>query len=196
MILAMCLFSLSMSISPGPVNMVALSSGVNQGVGKTIPFISGATFSFTLLLFVTGLGLGVLVQQFPLLLKALKVVGTFYIAYMGWCIARSGGNINAESRKVASFQSGALMQWINPKAWIACISGISGFGIANQLNKLFLFVGLYFVICYLCITLWAYAGDKVSHYIASEVRMSWFNRVMGICLIVIAVKLLITDVII
>lgn len=193
MILAMCLFSLSMSISPGPVNMVALSSGVNHGMRKTMPFVSGATLSFTMLLFVCGLGLGVLVQQFPLLLKALQIVGTMYIVYMGWSIAKSSGGLSTQDIPVASFRSGALMQWVNPKAWIACISGISGFGVANQIEALMLFVGLYFVICYVCIALWAYAGGKISHFLSSQTRMSWFNRMMGISLILIGLKLLLVD---
>ncbi|EPP7098025.1 LysE family transporter, partial [Klebsiella michiganensis] len=43
-----------MSISPGPVNMVIISSGANHGFRKTLPFISGATTGFTLLLILVG----------------------------------------------------------------------------------------------------------------------------------------------
>ena len=56
LLFAMFSFSLAMSISPGPVNMIILSSGVNYGVKKTIPYVSGATIGFTLLLLFTGLG--------------------------------------------------------------------------------------------------------------------------------------------
>ena len=53
LIFAMFSFSLAMSISPGPVNMIILSSGVDYGVKKTFPYLSGATIGFTsLLLFV------------------------------------------------------------------------------------------------------------------------------------------------
>jgi threonine/homoserine/homoserine lactone efflux protein len=57
-IFAMCLFSLSMSISPGPVNLITLSTGVNHGFKNAMPFVSGATLGFTLLLLMVGLGLG------------------------------------------------------------------------------------------------------------------------------------------
>jgi len=49
-LIAMCIFSLTMSISPGPMNMVIVSSGANHGVRWTMPFVSGATIGFTLLL--------------------------------------------------------------------------------------------------------------------------------------------------
>jgi threonine/homoserine/homoserine lactone efflux protein len=37
LILAMFMFALTMSISPGPVNMVIISSGANHGFRKTLP---------------------------------------------------------------------------------------------------------------------------------------------------------------
>ena len=41
MIFAMCSFALSMSISPGPVNLLTLSSGINHGFLRTLPFVAG-----------------------------------------------------------------------------------------------------------------------------------------------------------
>ncbi|MCO1335598.1 hypothetical protein MO867_14765 [Microbulbifer sp. OS29] len=55
--LAMFGFSLAMPITPGPVNMVIISSGVNHGFSRTLPFVSGATVGFTLLLSMIGFGL-------------------------------------------------------------------------------------------------------------------------------------------
>jgi threonine/homoserine/homoserine lactone efflux protein len=55
-VIAMISFSLTMSISPGPVNMVIISSGASYGVRKTFSFVSGVTIGFTLLLLFIGLG--------------------------------------------------------------------------------------------------------------------------------------------
>jgi threonine/homoserine/homoserine lactone efflux protein len=41
LLLAMFSFSLVMSISPGPVNMVIVSSGATYGVRNTFGFVSG-----------------------------------------------------------------------------------------------------------------------------------------------------------
>lgn len=48
--LTMFIFSLTLSFSPGPVNMVIISSGAVHGFRKTFSFVSGATIGFTLLL--------------------------------------------------------------------------------------------------------------------------------------------------
>ena len=55
--LSMFSFSLIMSISPGPVNLMIVTSGINHGFIKTFSFISGATIGFILLLILATLGL-------------------------------------------------------------------------------------------------------------------------------------------
>ncbi|PLO79127.1 lysine transporter LysE, partial [Klebsiella quasipneumoniae] len=50
LILTMLMFALALSFSPGPVNMVIISSGAAHGFRKTFSFVSGATIGFTLLL--------------------------------------------------------------------------------------------------------------------------------------------------
>lgn len=57
LIFAMCSFALSMSISPGPVNLVTLGSGINHGFLRTLPFVAGASIGFTLILFLLDIGL-------------------------------------------------------------------------------------------------------------------------------------------
>ena len=52
LIIAMCLFAVSMSISPGPVNLVTFSSGLNYGFVPTLPFVAGAALGFAVLLVV------------------------------------------------------------------------------------------------------------------------------------------------
>lgn len=89
LILAMCSFSLAMSITPGPVNMVILSSGINYGVKRTIPYVSGATIGFTLLLLFIGLGIFEFIKAYPFFLKYLAVGGSLYIIYTGYNIASS-----------------------------------------------------------------------------------------------------------
>ena len=48
--LSMAAFALAASISPGPVNIVALSSGAQYGFRPSLRHVSGATLGFTLLL--------------------------------------------------------------------------------------------------------------------------------------------------
>ncbi|MBT4939346.1 MAG: LysE family transporter, partial [Rhodospirillaceae bacterium] len=92
-IIAMCAFSLAMSVSPGPVNLITLAIGVNRGLREAIPFVSGATIGFTLLLMLVGLGLGELAVRFSPLLNGTNYVGAAIIFFMGYKIATSSSQI-------------------------------------------------------------------------------------------------------
>ena len=137
LLFAMMSFSLAMSISPGPVNMVILSSGVNYGVKKTIPYVSGATIGFTLLLLFIGLGFFQFINTYPFLLTYLAAAGSAYIIYMGYKIAISKPDIQVNQNDLPKFHSGFFLQWLNPKAWIACVSGVSIFSSARKLLAIF-----------------------------------------------------------
>ena len=50
LLLSMAAFALASSISPGPVNIVALSAGAQFGLRPAMRHVSGATLGFTLLL--------------------------------------------------------------------------------------------------------------------------------------------------
>ncbi|MFT4927000.1 MAG: threonine/homoserine/homoserine lactone efflux protein [Phenylobacterium sp.] len=196
-IFAMCLFALSMSISPGPVNLITLSAGLNHGFKRAMPFVSGATVGFTVLLLLTGLGIGSFATENPQLLTGLGYVGTAFIGYMGIKIATSTPHIdisndtsNQTSKTSApTFIHGFMLTWINPKAWIASLAGISAFGLADSGAKLALFVILYFIICYACISCWALLGSKISMAFAKPKNLRIFNRLMGGLLILVALFL-------
>ena len=189
-IFAMCLFSLSMSISPGPVNFITLSTGVNHGFRNAMPFVSGATIGFTLLLLMVGLGLGRLVSQNKIFLDLLGYGGTAFICYLGYKIVVSKPEIQFQSEASPVFYQGFLLQWLNPKAWIACISGVSAFNLADSLPMLIIFVNIYFVICYASIASWALAGEKINTLITKPGNLRMLNTVMGGALILVALYLL------
>ena len=189
-IFAMCLFSLSMSISPGPVNLITLSTGANHGFKNAMPFVSGATLGFTLLLLMVGLGIGGLASQNQVLLDLLGYGGAAFICYMGYKIVVSKPEIQIQSKTLPVFYQGFLLQWLNPKAWIACISGVSAFNLADSLPMLAIFVSLYFVICYASIASWALVGDKIKILLTKPGYLHIFNTFMGGALILVALYLL------
>lgn len=57
LLISMSAFALAASISPGPVNLVALSSGAQFGFFRSLRHVSGATVGFTLLLLRRGEGI-------------------------------------------------------------------------------------------------------------------------------------------
>ncbi len=189
-ILAMSLFSLSMSISPGPVNFITLSTGANHGFRSAVPFVSGATIGFTLLLLLIGMGLGQLAADYAALLDLLGYGGSALICYMGYKIATSDPSLDIRKETAPSFLQGFLLQWLNPKAWAACLAGVSAFDLAGAHARLALFVGLYFVICYIGVGSWAVVGDRIHLIFRGPRRLKLFNVCMGAGLILVALYLL------
>ncbi len=189
LLFAMFSFSLAMSISPGPVNMIILSSGINYGVKQTMPYVSGATIGFTLLLLFIGLVFFEFIHAYPFFLKYLAIGGSIFIIYMGYKIASSKPEIKVDKNKIPKFYEGFLLQWLNPKAWIACVSGASIFSSVESYIPFLTFAGIYFLVCYASLAAWAMLGDKVAILLNSHLRLRMFNIAMGLLLIITAVYL-------
>lgn len=189
-LLAIFSFSIIMSISPGPVNIIIVTSGINHGFKKTFSFISGATIGFTLLLFLLAIGLKSILDLYVDFLFYVEIIGSSFIVYMGYKIATSLGEISIENKenKIPTFYNGFLLQWLNPKAWIACISGVSMF--VNSDKTLFIFVLIYFVVCYLCLSFWGILGQQIAMFLSTNIRLKIFNMIMGSILIFSALLLI------
>jgi len=190
LLLAMFSFSLVMSISPGPVNMVILSSGASYGVRKTFPFVSGASIGFTLLLLFIGLGFHKIIALYPDFLKYLSIAGSMLIIYMGYLIASSSSELNIEKQNLPTFTQGFLLQWLNPKAWLASVASVSLFSTPDSHQVFLTFSLIYFVVCYLSLFSWSVLGNKATLLLNSEFRLMIFNRFMGSLLIATACFLL------
>ncbi len=191
-VLAMMSFALVMSITPGPVNVITLTSGVNYGFKQTLPYVLGATSGCIILLLALGMGLSSLVGSHPIFLHLLAYAGTIYMLYMGWKIATAKPHpksLKTSLSEKPKLKDGLIMQWSNPKAWMACLSGIASFTQPDTIAPLLIFASLYFVICYLSIGLWAWAGDKLSSLLHQENVYQRFNRIMGGLLAITALYL-------
>ena len=191
--LSMAAFALAMSISPGPVNIVALSAGARYGVRASLRHVSGATIGFTALLILVGLGLHEVLVRWQWLTLAIQLAGVAFLLYMAYKLARDDGSLpTGESSKGPSFFHGAAMQWLNPKAWLACVAGMGAFVADGEARLVWQFAAVYLVICYLSVGCWAYAGTFLRGYLSNAAGMRWFNRLMALLLAVSALYLLFT----
>ena len=190
--LAMFGFALSMSISPGPVNMLIIATAAQQGFARTWALVSGATLGFSALLALVGMGLNESLQQYPLVLQLLGILGAVFMLWVGWCLWRAPTvplNIDSADANVADaasalpvvpgFWYGVLLQCLNPKAWIACAAGTAMFAAAPVAHALTTFVAIYFVVCYASLALWAWAGQQLAAYLQLPRRMRVFNVMMA-----------------
>ncbi|WP_047304754.1 LysE family translocator [Pseudomonas fluorescens] len=192
LVFSMAAFALAASITPGPVNIVALGSGARFGFRASLRHVTGATLGFVLLLVLIGLGLHELLHQWPILTQGIRLFGVAFLLYMAWKLARDEGRLDADAAaRAPSAWYGALMQWLNPKAWLACVAGMGAFAADGDLGLVWLFAGLYLLICYLSIACWAYVGSCLRHYLSDPAQMRLFNRSMAALLAASAAYLLV-----
>lgn len=124
----MFLFALSSAITPGPNNVMLMSSGVNFGVQRSLPLVFGVMLGFPVMFVAIGLGLGSVFQRYPLIHEVITVIGVIYLLYLAWKIAGSGKPEQADTEaRPLTFIQAALFQWVNPKAWIMAMGAIAAF---------------------------------------------------------------------
>jgi len=189
--LSMAAFALAASISPGPVNIVALGSGARYGLWASLRHVTGATLGFCLLLLLIGLGLHELLRYWPGMTRGLHAGGVAFLLYMAWKLASDRGGLASDSAPTApSMLAGATLQWLNPKAWLASVAGVGAYVGEGQTALLWQFTAIYFVICYLSVASWAWAGSVISQYLGNPHRIRLFNRVLAALLVASALYLL------
>lgn len=181
-ILPMSAFALAASISPGPVNLVCLSSGTRHPLSQGLVFVTGATLGFVVLFVAVGLGLYSALAVVPGLRAALRWAGVAFLLYLSWRLFRDDGHLPAgEANRPPGFMTGALMQWLNPKAWLASASGIGAYT-SGDLQQVMLFAALYLPICWLSLGSWVYAGAFLRRYVHRPAVLVAVNRTLAILL--------------
>lgn len=190
LMISMAAFALAASISPGPVNVVALGSGAQFGLIASLRHVLGATVGFVVLLMFTGFGLHEVLQRYPMLTEIIRWAGVAFLLYLAWKLAMDDGRLDdAKPIRAPSFLHGAAMQWLNPKAWLAAVAGMGAFVADGEARLIGLFALIYFVVCYLSVGCWAYAGAFLGPWLRSPRRIRVFNRSMAALLAGCAVSL-------
>lgn len=181
--LAMVTFSFVTSLSPGPVNILATITGANHGYRRTIPHIFGATVGFVSILILLGLGLIQVFDNSHTATLVLNYLGSAFLLYLAYKVATSERTEQDKSKKddAPTMIQGLLCQWLNPKAWIVSLSGVTVFSSNGviPLEDLGAFSVIFFIVCYCCISTWALLGLTIGKYLEHPIHYKIFNRIMG-----------------
>ncbi|MEZ8104060.1 MULTISPECIES: LysE family translocator [Vibrio] len=185
--ISMALFALVGSISPGPVNVIATSTAANYGIKRAMPYVMGATISYTLIVFLAGILLESLTTFVPQISGGMRIVGGLFLIYMAIKIATAEPNVGSKEERLSapSLFDGAISQGVNPKAWMVSMSGVSLYVIGQGSSGYYLsiFCLFSFVICFIGVSIWAVAGSVIGQYLQSQRRQVIFNWIMAMLLI-------------
>src|ERR1700754_415988 len=129
LLIAFVIFATVMFFTPGPNNIMLLSSGLTYGFRPTIPHVAGITVGFAFMVGAVGLGLGTIFIAYPMLQTVLKCAGVAYLIYLAVAIAISGPmNTGQDNRRgPMTFWGAALFQWVNVKGWVMVIGTITAY---------------------------------------------------------------------
>ena len=87
LLFAFVVFAVVMFFTPGPNNIMLLSSGLTYGFRRTVPHIAGITVGFAFMVGAVGVGLGAVFLAYPVLQTILKYGGVVYLIYLAAVIA-------------------------------------------------------------------------------------------------------------
>ena len=190
--LALGIYTLVMSITPGPNNIMLLTSGARFGFRRTLPHLLGVNVGFTAQTVAVCAGLGIVIEQLPGLQVWLTWAGVGFMAWLAFKLLRSGPAGSAESARPLSLIEAALFQMVNPKAWVIALTTASVF-MPKSGDLALALVGVTLVLFAInlpCIAAWAVGGSALRTWLADDRRRMVFNVTMAILLAATAVSML------
>jgi threonine/homoserine/homoserine lactone efflux protein len=184
--IAFVVFATVMFFTPGPNNIMLLSSGLTYGFRRTLPHIAGITIGFAFMIGAVGLGLGTVFIAYPVLQTILKYAGVAYLIYLAAAIAMSGPASSGQDnrRGPMTFWGAAMFQWINVKGWVMVIGTITAYaGIASFPWNIVIQVALSLLLGALSCSAWALFGSALRPVLTSPKAVRAFNIVMAVLLL-------------
>ncbi|MFZ2102915.1 MAG: LysE family translocator [Oricola sp.] len=178
-------FCLIMAATPGPNNMMVLTSGVRFGRRRSLPLAFGIAAGMAVMFAATGLGLGAIFAALPALAIALRVLSAAFLLWLAWKIATAGPlKREHDDLDILGFGTGVAFQWINPKAWAAALSAAAtylpeGTGSAIVGAGAAIMAGAALV----STTLWIVFGVWLSRFLHAPRRAHVFNIAMAALLL-------------
>ena len=186
LLIAFIVFAVVMFITPGPNNIMVLSSGLTYGFRRTVPHIAGITIGFAFMIAAVGLGFGTVFIAYPVLQSILKYAGAAYLVYLAVAIAMSGPPKpdEANTRGPMTFLGAAMFQWVNVKGWVMVIGTITAYAaIARFPWNIGIQTALALGLGMASTSIWTLFGSALRPVLTSERAVRAFNVVMAILLL-------------
>jgi threonine/homoserine/homoserine lactone efflux protein len=188
----------AMSFSPGPNTTLSTALAANFGLRRALSFCLAVPTGWVLLLLACGLGVGALVTSMPALRWTIKLTGVAYLLWLVWKLNQTTTLAQADPRRLqVTFVQGVALQFVNIKAWMIALTLTAGWVVnangqpaTNTGERLTLVAGCMVFYAFTSNFTYALVGSMLRGWLAQGRRLLWFNRVLGMVLVVTAAWML------
>ena len=190
--LALAGFALVTVITPGPNNLMLMTSGANFGFRRSIPHMLGVGLGFPMMIVPVGLGVMQVFDLWPVSYTILKVLSVLYMLYLAWRIANAAPPDGAATPggKPLSFVQAAAFQWVNPKAWSMALGAITLYATGRDIAAVLWVAGTYVAMGCISTTTWTVIGQQLRRLLNRPARLRVFNWAMAALLVASLVPVL------
>jgi len=177
--------------TPGPNNISSASMGVLYGYKRTLPYMLGISSGFFMMLILSGLISGFLLENIPAFEVVLRIVGALYILWLAWHTLKASYFFDEKESKPLGFIQGFLLQVLNVKV---IVYGLTVYGtfLANKIPSLLhlvLSALIFACVGFTAVSLWTLFGAGIKRYLNKpEVRKA-VNIVLALLLVYTAVDI-------
>ena len=180
------LYCIIITITPGPTNIVILSTVNNFGTKKAMEYTYGATIAFGLLLAISAMLNTALVSVIPKILPIMQIIGGLYIVYLAYQIYKMDTS-KSTVKQSATFMSGLLMQFINPKVVLFTMTVIPSFVMPYYTapSTLAIFVTCITIIGFVSFITWVLFGKIFKEFLQKHQKT--VNIIMALFLVYSAI---------
>ncbi len=182
------LFVVFMVGTPGPANMLLMTSGANFGFWRSLPFVGGVTLGKLVLNVLLALGLWDLLSHDSRILLALKIV---CVAYLAWLALKISGFLMSgrDLRQPESFWKGLAVHPLNPKAWAMLVFAYAQFTDSTQpLIPQAVMISLTFLAVQVVFhSLWCAGGAMVVAAVGGRPAERWLMRGLSILTVFVVI---------
>jgi threonine/homoserine/homoserine lactone efflux protein len=181
-------FSFVASITPGPTNLLVLTTSTRYGWRAATPIILGGSAGAAAIVFLTGTGLAALLAEHPSIQMAISWVGVGWLSLIALQLFRYTPTIVGEDTapKLRLGLIGAAgLQVVNPKSWMMALAVVTVFASpgANIGQRVLYLSLIFFVVSLPCVSAWAGIGMIAAKLCNSATRMKQFNQLMALLLL-------------
>ena len=110
-----------MTFSPGPMTLLLMGFGMQQGLKRSMPVQLGASTAYLVSILIFAVGFAELIKGNPLISQIIQCVAVAYLLYLAWgqwtagARALEGPSATLHSSIEARFSKGLLTGFSNPK---------------------------------------------------------------------------------